>query len=86
MICLVVLIVGFGDGQVDHDIDVAIGQQFVGRLCRDVEFVRTGLCRLGRDICDGAHFDPFEQGREFEVGRRDVSCAEYPDAVCFAHV
>src|SRR5690606_12076087 len=51
----------------------------------DLEFGRPSACRFGDDVGDSPHLDPFEQGGELEISRRDIAGTKDADAVGLAH-
>src|SRR5690606_18862519 len=61
-------------------------EQFVGRLRLDAEFLGPLLGGSRQDIGNGAHFEPLEQGREAQIGARDIAGTHDADAKGLGHL
>jgi hypothetical protein len=66
--------------EVDHDIQRGVGKQVIHALRLNVELGRAGRGGFHVDIRHSAHFQPFEQGRKFQIRGRDVAAADDTDA------
>ncbi len=74
-----------GDGQVDDDVDLRIGQKFVDRLGAHAIFLRAQRRGLRVDIRAGADLDAPEEGGELEIGHGDMAASDDADAEILGH-
>ncbi|MNL41747.1 hypothetical protein D3C87_1641700 [compost metagenome] len=79
-------IVGRRNRQVHDHVDFAVLEQLVGSLRLDAEFLGALLGGGRENVGDGADLEPLEQGREAQVGTRDIAGTHDADAKGLGHV
>ncbi len=75
------LVMRVGHGQIDHDVDVAAGQERVQRHSLDAEGAALRLGDLWPKVGQGSNRDAAEQRRIHEIAGRDVAAADDADIV-----
>ncbi|MNL24320.1 hypothetical protein D3C87_1457480 [compost metagenome] len=74
-----------GDRQIDDDIELAVLEQFIGRLGGDAEFLGAQLGGFGADIRHRPHFETLEQRRQPQIGGRNIAGTHDADAIGLGH-
>ncbi len=78
-------VVRVGDGEVDHHVDVRVGEELVHRLGAHAELLGARLGGGRVEVGAGAHLEALEERGEPEIGGGDVAAADDADAERAGH-